>query len=857
MLTDAETSKVWQLFGKSPLFAQWPGVRSQLPYLLEAQHCAEGGVVYEPGGPPECLYLVAEGGVIETARYEKQPWLKTEYVPGQFFGQRALFTNLHRSRAAAQAGTTLYRMSAATLRVAMEQNSDLSEELLREKRASRLRRLPLLRYLPDEQIRQLAQVIQEQDLPEGASLPLQEKPGLWIVDWGQLRVTGPAAHKGPEWSDWGITAGNFIVAPGVGLHAADKCAVTSATAHVKSHLFCLPAQYAIGLLSTFPAVHVALRHPIDIVEVLSAVALFGEPLEDRHREHLAQFCAWEFVPAGQNITTQGSVGHSFVILRRGTAVVMALDEAGRPRPRRYLERGESYGRTSLLKGKPREATVRAKTSSEGVQQPGPDGAELIILDRRDLQFAFAERPDLWHPGVILFDEMVRETEQKKRYDWLEEGEIVRWADRPHILWLLLPQLGVFFAGLLALLFLRLMPPQLQASLTTTYLICILPAVLLAAIWVLVNYRDDYYVVTNRRVTRRDRVWPLYEAKLQAPIDTVQQVTLDQGFFGRLFDYGHVSINTAAKVGAMIFAHVPDPQDVQGYVLQGKAEAMLAGRGQQREVLRRGLATELSLALLVPERVRALGDEARLPGRSIFAGAPPGQAPSAELLPGTKNAPPGWVVGLANRLPEKWREIITGPPRAGPQPLSGQIIWRKHWMNLLRRTLLPNLLLLFALFLAWFGLNFLGQGPLGIPPSAFALPWLLMFAVAVGWWLYRYVDWRNDIYVVTDDKLIDIEALPLGLYTKRRETSLDRVQTVDYKQAGIIRYFLNYGDVVIRTAALEEGFDFLYVPNPRFVQAVIFQKLDTYRRKQDQQRLKDRQREMIESLEVYHELREER
>jgi uncharacterized membrane protein YdbT with pleckstrin-like domain len=274
-------------------------------------------------------------------------------------------------------------------------------------------------------------------------------------------------------------------------------------------------------------------------------------------------------------------------------------------------------------------------------------------------------------------------------------------------------------------------------------------------------------------------------------------------------------------------------------------------------LRRGLATELSLALLVPERMRALGDEARLPGRSIFAAAPPSKAPSAELLPGTKNASPGWVVGLANRLPEKWREVITGPPRPGPQPLSGQIIWRKHWMNLLRRTLLPNLLLLFALFLAWFGLNFLGRGPLGIPPSVFALPWLFLLAFGIGWWLYRYVDWHNDIYVVTDDKLIDIEALPLGLYTKRRETSLDRVQTVDYKQAGLIRYFLNYGDVVIRTAALEEGFDFLYVPNPRLVQAVIFQKLDAYRRKQDQQRLKDRQREMIESLEVYHELRQER
>jgi CRP-like cAMP-binding protein/membrane protein YdbS with pleckstrin-like domain len=857
MVSEAEANKVWALFGKTSLFAKWPGVRAQLPWLLEAESFVEGETVYEPGDLPVCLYLVAGGKVTETARYEGQPWLKMEFGPGQLFGQQALFTNQYRSRAIAQAGTTLYCINAATLRVALEQNRDLSEELLHEKRASRLRRIPLFRHLPDEQIRQLAQAIEEQDCPEGTGLPMQDKPGIWIVDSGQLRVTGPAARKTSDWPDWRITAGNFIVAPGGDLRAGENCVATGASAHVKTHLFYLPAFHATGLLSVFPATRAALRQPIDIVEVLRAVALFGEPLEEGHREHLAQFCAWEFVPAGQNITTQGSVGHSFVILRSGAAVVIALDEAGRPRPRKVLERGGSYGKTSLLQGKPRDVTVRAQKASAEDTGSGPAGAELIILDRRDLQLAFTERTDLWRPGVILFDEMVKETARKKRFDWLEEGEIVRWADRPYILWLLLPEFGVLLGALLALLFLRLMPPQIQTSLATTYLICVLPAVLLAAAWVLVNYLDDYYVVTNLRVTRRDRVWPLYESKLQAPIDTVQQVTLDQGFFGRLLDYGHVSINTAAKVGALIFSHVPAPNEVQGYVMQGKAEAQLAGRGQQREVLRRGLTTELGLALLIPERTRPLGDGARPPSKSIFGGPPPTKAPSPELLPGTKGAKPGWFVGMARRLPERWQEVVIGPPKPAPQPLSGQIIWRKHWMNLIQRTIWPALLLLFTLFLAWFGINYLQPGMFSVTTNVFTLPWLFLFLFSIGWWLFRYADWHNDIYVVTDDKLIDIEALPLGLSIKRRETSLDRVQTVDYKQVGFIRYMLNYGDVVIRTAALEEGFDFLYVPNPRLVQAVIFQKLDTYRRTQDRQRLKDRQREMIESLEVYHEMRQER
>jgi hypothetical protein len=28
-----------------------------------------------------------------------------------------------------------------------------------------------------------------------------------------------------------------------------------------------------------------------------------------------------------------------------------------------------------------------------------------------------------------------------------------------------------------------------------------------------------------------------------------------------------------------------------------------------------------------------------------------------------------------------------------------------------------------------------------------------------WWLYRYVDWRNDIYIVTLDSILDIERKP--------------------------------------------------------------------------------------------------
>jgi len=135
--------------------------------------------------------------------------------------------------------------------------------------------------------------------------------------------------------------------------------------------------------------------------------------------------------------------------------------------------------------------------------------------------------------------------------------------------------------------------------------------------------------------------------------------------------------------------------------------------------------------------------------------------------------------------------------------------------------------------------------------------LLLFVALLGWLLWQIADYWNDIYVVTDEKIIDVEKTPLGLSRKEREGGLDRNQTVYVQQQGILQNLLNYGNVVITTAALDEGFTFLQVGSPKKVQRVIFQKMDAFRRKQEEKATVERQRQLIEGLSVYHELREGR
>ncbi len=46
-----------------------------------------------------------------------------------------------------------------------------------------------------------------------------------------------------------------------------------------------------------------------------------------------------------------------------------------------------------------------------------------------------------------------------------------------------------------------------------------------------NYYDDYYIVTNHRAARRDRqLWLLTDTLMEAPLDTIQDVTLNTDFW---------------------------------------------------------------------------------------------------------------------------------------------------------------------------------------------------------------------------------------------------------------------------------------------------------------------------------------
>jgi len=123
-------------------------------------------------------------------------------------------------------------------------------------------------------------------------------------------------------------------------------------------------------------------------------------------------------------------------------------------------------------------------------------------------------------------------------------------------------------------------------------------------------------------------------------------------------------------------------------------------------------------------------------------------------------------------------------------------------------------------------------------------------------MYQYYDWRNDEYIVTNDRIIDVEQRPLWLSQDTREASLGNIQNVHYIVPNLFASVLRYGDVIVQTAG-EGDFTFVHVPNPAEVQNEIFRRIDNYRSALQRQQTEDQRRELAAWFSVYDDIKANR
>ena len=123
---------------------------------------------------------------------------------------------------------------------------------------------------------------------------------------------------------------------------------------------------------------------------------------------------------------------------------------------------------------------------------------------------------------------------------------------------------------------------------------------------------------------------------------------------------------------------------------------------------------------------------------------------------------------------------------------GVVTYRKHWYILLQKTWKPALAAIIGLLL-WFGRLMDVYTFTPMLETLLLLTFVWMGVIA--WWVYDYVDWRNDTYQITPDQIIDIERKPLGKEIKK-VAQLDNILSIEYKRIGLMGLFLNFGTVTV-------------------------------------------------------------
>jgi uncharacterized membrane protein YdbT with pleckstrin-like domain len=130
--------------------------------------------------------------------------------------------------------------------------------------------------------------------------------------------------------------------------------------------------------------------------------------------------------------------------------------------------------------------------------------------------------------------------------------------------------------------------------------------------------------------------------------------------------------------------------------------------------------------------------------------------------------------------------------------------------------------------------------------------LIAIVATFVWYLWNYDEWRNDIYIVTDERIIDIEGSPFHLKKESRtEGTFDVIQNTDYNSPNWLFRILRIGDVTIDTAAEKNAFTFTSVARPEEVQQEIFKRLTAFREKRAQEQAERQYAEFTKWFGTYH------
>lgn len=459
-----------------------------------------------------------------------------------------------------------------------------------------------------------------------------------------------------------------------------------------------------------------------------------------------------------------------------------------------LEARDYFGEESLATN-PVQRRVKAVALSELI---------VLRLAQPVIEKLREEFPQLALPMRVVVSSYLLTMELKM--EWRAPREVVHFISRRHWIFLILkliPALliGGLFSGVGVYLSVVVFP---QSNLPVILLGVILFLLLLWLGWLVLDWSNDYAVVTNRRVVKLEKVLLIYESRQEVPLDAILADDLKTDQFGRMLDYGSIMVRT--YTGVMVLDRLSHPQMIINLINEVRGRKKVKRRSQQIDEIDRTIRSRIE------------------------------QEPEEKKVPGDADVPVHFKAGGLQEFMSKLFLLRYEE--------NGNIVYRTHWYLLIKRTGIPLLaafFLLAAVILIWFNII-----PFGAQVGT--LLFLILGPAVFIWLVYQYVDWRNDRYIITPELIIDVFKKPLGTEEKK-SAPLRNILSIDYERKNLLALILNFGTVFVRVG--ESTFTFNNVVNPAEVQREIFQSFMSLKQRDEARQEQERSDQMADWIERYH------
>ena len=338
--------------------------------------------------------------------------------------------------------------------------------------------------------------------------------------------------------------------------------------------------------------------------------------------------------------------------------------------------------------------------------------------------------------------------------------------------------------------------------------------LLASGYFYLEWRNDLFVVTNRRVISIERVIPTFSVSInEVPLTNIQQVNAElpkSDLFARIFNYGNVELKNASDAGDMVLDVIPHPDRVQQAIFEIQTTYRQQNQAQERGAIR----TEIERSLGLRADAQA-DDETEEPIMSVL-------------------------------------QQSSGLPFARTQFINdeGEIVIRRHLSVWLSRILAPCLVIFGGLVVV-----LVSFAPGGLLFQIAMVMAIAFWIVGILWLWWADWDWRNDQYIIGKNYITIIHKRPLWLQNEVEQILLNRLDNVVSETVGFFNTLLQRGNV--KLSLVGEGLDTAKVLRsiyrPQYIQSEISRRQASIKTLEEEANIRRQRQEIAQYLGVFNEV----